>query len=75
MGCRQADRASWLVLLAGFIVFRALDITKPPPIRWLDENLPGGWGVVLDDVAAGVLGCVLMVALAHFGAFTKLAGL
>ncbi|HEY4059844.1 MAG TPA: phosphatidylglycerophosphatase A [Kofleriaceae bacterium] len=69
------DRASWLVLLVGFVIFRALDITKPPPIRWLDENLPGGWGVVLDDVAAGVLGCVIMVALAHFSVFARLAGL
>ena len=69
------DRSSWLVLLVGFVIFRALDITKPPPIRWLDQNLPGGWGVVLDDVAAGVLGCVLMVVLAHFGAFGRVAGL
>ena len=69
------DRSSWLVLGVGFVVFRFFDIVKPPPVRWLDENLPGGWGVVLDDVAAGVMGAAVMWALAHFGAFAYLAGL
>ena len=40
---------------AGFIVFRCLDILKPPPIRWFDSHIKGGWGVVLDDVVAGVM--------------------
>lgn len=69
------DRASWIALAVGFVVFRAFDIIKPPPVRWLDENLPGGWGVVLDDTAAGVLGAATMVALDHFGALAWLAGL
>ena len=69
------DRADPWALGIGFIVFRAFDIIKPPPVRWLDENLPGGWGVVLDDTAAGVMGAAVMVALHHFGALTYLAGL
>lgn len=69
------DRAHWIPLAVGFVVFRALDITKPPPIRWLDENLPGGFGVVIDDVAAGVLGMGIMVALDRFGVLVYLAGL
>jgi phosphatidylglycerophosphatase A len=69
------DRANGVALGVGFVVFRALDIIKPPPVRWLDENLPGGWGVVLDDVAAGVIGAGVMYALAHFGALAYLAGL
>ncbi|MBS1124262.1 MAG: Phosphatidylglycerophosphatase [Deltaproteobacteria bacterium] len=69
------DRASWPPLVVGFVVFRLFDIVKPPPVRWLDENLPGGWGVVLDDVAAGVMGAVVMGLLAHFGAFEALASL
>jgi phosphatidylglycerophosphatase A len=61
------DRASWLALGLGFVVFRVLDIVKPPPVRWIDERVPGGAGVVLDDVAAGALGCGVMIALAHLG--------
>lgn len=59
------DRNDWTMLALGFVLFRALDIIKPPPVRWLDENLPGGFGVVLDDVAAGVLGCAILYALSY----------
>lgn len=45
--------------VAGFFLFRLLDIVKPPPCRWL-EKLPGGWGIVLDDVAAGVYGQLIL---------------
>ena len=44
----------WPWIACAFIVFRALDILKPFPLRYL-ERLPGGFGVVLDDVAAGVM--------------------
>jgi phosphatidylglycerophosphatase A len=43
-----------------FVVFRVLDIVKPPPIRQLDRHVPGGVGVVLDDVVAGLVGAVLL---------------
>ena len=65
-------RDSAWALGIGFVVFRALDIIKPPPVRWLDENLPGGVGVVLDDVAAGVMGAAIMVALDRLGAWPYL---
>ncbi len=45
----------WGWLLAGFFVFRGFDILKPWPVRALERRLPGGWGVMLDDVAAGAL--------------------
>lgn len=51
---------AWPQVLVGFILFRALDMTKPGPIRWLDKNVGGGLGVVLDDVAAGALACGLL---------------
>jgi phosphatidylglycerophosphatase A len=54
--------ASESALLAGFLVFRALDILKPWPIRRL-ERLPSGWGIVLDDVAAGLMGAAVMAGL------------
>lgn len=62
-------RDQLLPLALGFVVFRALDIGKPPPVRWLDRNLPGGVGVVLDDVAAGALGAGVMLALSSTGAW------
>ena len=41
--------------VVGFLLFRLLDIVKPVPIRRL-ERLPGGWGIVADDVMAGLYG-------------------
>lgn len=45
--------AGWPTLVAGFFLFRLFDILKPPPCRRL-EALPGGLGIVADDVMAGV---------------------
>ena len=46
-------------LAAAFFVFRLFDIVKPWPGRWL-EHLPGGWGVLLDDVMGGVYGALVL---------------
>lgn len=56
----------WKALLAGLILFRAFDMTKPPPVRNL-EKLPEGTGIVMDDVAAGIYGLIIMQLLLHFG--------
>ena len=53
---------SWQAVLSGFVLFRLLDSLKPWPIRRA-EKLPGGWGIVLDDVVAGVFGAAAMVGL------------
>ena len=50
-------------ILAGFILFRIFDILKPWPIGWIDKNVHGGAGIVLDDVAAGVCSCIIVHAL------------
>jgi phosphatidylglycerophosphatase A len=42
---------------AGFFLFRLFDIVKPQPARWFDRSLKNGYGVVLDDVAAGIYAC------------------
>ena len=55
----------WKPLLAGFILFRAFDIVKPPPIRSL-EKLPEGTGIVVDDLGAGVYGLIVLQLLLHF---------
>ncbi|MGB8886897.1 MAG: phosphatidylglycerophosphatase A [Candidatus Korobacteraceae bacterium] len=56
----------WQALLAGFILFRVFDITKPPPIRQL-EKLPEGTGIVVDDLGAGVYGLMVLQLLLHLG--------
>ncbi len=55
----------WKALLAGFILFRAFDIVKPPPIRRL-ERLPEGTGIVVDDLGAGIYSLIVMQLLLHF---------
>lgn len=54
--------------LMGFIIFRILDILKPFPIRYLDQRLVGGWGVVMDDVAAGIMANMILRIGIHFSA-------
>ncbi len=55
----------WKPLLAGFILFRAFDIVKPPPIRSL-ERLPEGTGIMVDDLGAGIYGLIALQFLLHF---------
>jgi phosphatidylglycerophosphatase A len=52
----------WRHGLLALVLFRLFDIAKPWPIRKL-EALPGGWGIMLDDLAAGVLGLLVLTAL------------
>ena len=51
-----------LHLAAAFLFFRLFDIWKPGPINRL-QALPGGWGIMLDDVAAGLLAWPLVYGL------------
>lgn len=55
--------APWMVFVAGLLLFRLFDIAKPFGISKL-QDLPAGWGIVLDDVAAALAVCVLMHAAA-----------
>ena len=56
---------NWKYLIAGFLLFRFLDIWKPFPIRNL-EKLPGGWGIMADDWLAGVYAAILLKVALHF---------
>jgi phosphatidylglycerophosphatase A len=51
---------TWHNAVLGFVIFRTLDILKPPPIPWFTAGDSGGLEVVVDDVLAGVLGRVLL---------------
>jgi phosphatidylglycerophosphatase A len=46
--------------LAGFFLFRFFDVIKPPPARQLERKLTGGWGVVMDDVVAGLMANIVL---------------
>jgi phosphatidylglycerophosphatase A len=56
---------NWKYLLLGFVFFRLFDIGKPFPLRRL-ERLPGGWGIMADDWAAGVYAAILLRLALHF---------
>ena len=45
---------TWQIVMAAFFIERIIDILKVPPANWIEKRLPGGWGVVLDDVIAGI---------------------
>ena len=47
-------------VVAGFLLFRLMDIFKPFPIKRLETRLPGGWGVVGDDLLAGVYANIVL---------------
>ena len=50
---------------AGFLIFRIMDILKPYPARMIEKRLPGGAGVVMDDVIAGIYSNVLLRIMMH----------
>ena len=56
----------WKYLLLGFILFRVFDIFKPPPLRRM-ERFPGGWGIMLDDLGAGLYAGVALQLLLRSG--------
>ncbi len=45
---------SWQNVLVGFVLFRIFDMAKPWPISWVDKHAKGGFGIMVDDVIAGV---------------------
>jgi len=61
----------WTGLLIGFVGFRIFDIAKPWAVSWCERKIPGAWGVLMDDLAAG--GYVLILALV-FGMLSAHSG-
>lgn len=71
-GCIVIDEIAGIILtlfglpfnmtsvIAGFLIFRALDIWKPYPIRYFEKRLSGGLGIVMDDVVAGLLSNLIL---------------
>ena len=50
---------TWPQVLAAFVLFRFFDIYKPPPVRQA-ERLPAGWGIIADDLAAGLYAALVL---------------
>ena len=63
-----ARTLNWKSYLAAFLLFRILDIWKPAPARQL-ESLPGGLGIVADDLAAAVYGALVLFAAGWFNLY------
>ncbi len=63
-----AVRFDWLGFALAFGLFRLFDICKPPPIR-LIERVPGGAGIVLDDMMAGVYGALVLFLMGWFNLY------
>ena len=52
LGFAPMGLLNWSV---GFLLFRFFDILKPGPIRWIDRKIRGGWGIMADDLVAGLI--------------------
>ena len=57
--------SGWLWILIGFVLFRLFDIWKPWPIRWLDKQVRGGLGIMIDDVLAAVYALICLQIIAY----------
>jgi len=55
-----AAPVSWLAVLIGFALFRFFDILKPWPIKLLDRHVKGGFGIMIDDVLAGIFAAICL---------------
>ena len=58
-----AAEYTWIFALAGFALFRVIDITKPLGCRRIEQVCPGGWGVMMDDVLAGTYALIIVYVL------------
>ncbi|MEM7195686.1 MAG: phosphatidylglycerophosphatase A [Pseudomonadota bacterium] len=63
MVCMCFIPITWNSMLVGFLLFRFFDVMKPWPIRVVDRKVSGGFGIMLDDVIAGVFANVLLQLL------------
>jgi phosphatidylglycerophosphatase A len=61
-----AAPVGWWWILLGFVLFRLFDIWKPWPISWLDQRVKGGFGIMIDDVLAGVYALIVLQLVAHY---------
>lgn len=56
----------WLWIVIGFVLFRLFDILKPWPIKWLDRKVGGGFGIMVDDLLAGIAAAAVLHLLTMY---------
>lgn len=54
---------NWIWIVVGFLLFRVFDVWKPQPIRYIDEHLKGGLGIMMDDVLAAIPAWLILQCL------------
>jgi phosphatidylglycerophosphatase A len=60
------QQISWTSVLIGFALFRLFDVWKPWPIRVVDQQVQGGFGIMLDDLIAGVWAALCIISYFYF---------
>lgn len=65
-GLEHYHPSTALLFIVPFVLFRFFDIIKPPPIKWVDKNVSGGFGILIDDVLAGVMAVIFIFMLSWF---------
>ena len=60
---------AWSIYLSGFLLFRLFDIWKPQPAKWADTKVLNAWGVMLDDIFAGIYAGIVLYLLATYTGF------
>ncbi len=62
----QGNSDAWSLYVCGFVLFRIFDIFKPQPVRWADSKITNAWGVMLDDIIAGVYAMLILYVVYSF---------
>ena len=57
---------AWVVYIIGFVLFRIFDIVKLGPVKWADSKLKNAWGVMLDDIFAGIIAGAFLLGIINF---------
>ena len=61
------DGQDWVPYFVAFLAFRLFDIWKPWPVWWAEQRLPGGTGIMADDVAAGTYAGLVVFGMIYAG--------
>ena len=56
---------TWLLAFIGFALFRVIDIFKPLGCRKIEQVMPGGWGVMFDDILAGSYSLIIVIVIKY----------